>query len=78
MIVPTEDEIRNKAHYLYDRTQDIWWIHDPEEETFLKRGNFWQKAKEQLETETPEEWIPRLERNIEAINELIKKHGSIE
>jgi len=78
MIAPTEDEIRNKAHYLYDKTQDIWWIHDPEEEALLKRGNFWQKAKEQLETETPEEWIARLERNIKAINELIEKHGSIE
>jgi len=78
MTVPTEDEIRNKAHYLYDRTLDIWWIHDPEEEAFLKRGDFWQKAKEQLETEPLEEWIARLERNIEAINELIEKHGSIE
>jgi hypothetical protein len=78
MIVPTEEEIRNKAHYLYDREHDIWWIHDPERDEELKRGGFWEKAKAQLEAETPEEWIARLERNIKAVDELIEKHGPTE
>jgi hypothetical protein len=78
MIVPTEEEIRNKAHYLYDREHDIWWIHDPELDKELKRENFWEKARAQLEAETREEWIARLERNIKAVEELIEKHGPTE
>jgi hypothetical protein len=78
MIVPSEEEIRNKAHYLYDKSHDIWWIHDIEEDKELKRGNFWEEAKAQLEAETPEEWIARLERNIKAVDELIEKHGPTE
>jgi hypothetical protein len=78
MIAPTNEEIRNKAHYLYDKNHNIWWIHDPEEDAFLKRGNFWQKAQEQFETENPEEWVARLEKNIKAINELVEKHGPTE
>jgi hypothetical protein len=78
MIVPTEEEIRNKAHYLYDKEHDIWWIHDPELDKELKRENFWEKARAQLEAETREEWIARLERNIKAVEQLIEKHGPTE
>jgi hypothetical protein len=78
MIIATDEEIRNKAHYLYDKTHDIWWIHDAEDDRELKRGNFWEKARTQLQAETPEEWIARLERNIKAVDELIKKHGPTE
>jgi hypothetical protein len=78
MIVPTEEEIRYKAHYLYDKEHDIWWIHDPELDRELKRGSFWEKARAQLEAETREEWIARLERNIKAVDELIEKLGPTE
>ena len=78
MIVPSEEEIRGKAHYLYDKSHDIWWIHDIEEDRELKRGNFWEEAKAQLEAEAPEEWIARLERDIKAVDELIEKHGPSE
>ena len=78
MITPTEEEIRSKAHYLYDREHDIWWIHDPERDEELKRSGFWDKARTQLEAETPEEWVARLERNIKAVDELIEKHGPTE
>ena len=78
MIVPTEEEVRCKAHYLYDREHDIQWIHDPEQDVELKRGNFWEKAREQLQAETPGEWIARLEENIRAVDGLLKKHGPAE